>query len=470
MESRTLAVRSGPSHAAGGCARRATLALAISLAAFACGTGDPPAAASNPGAAAPDAAPAPEPSPEAPPTDAGADAAPGGCTRADQARTASTALFDAFQAELAGLTGAARASRADKLVADVLAAGGTPLELPAGDRVVFLAKGAPPSGPWAVTTSRVGFDPAKATPLAAIDGTDLWAAELSVPRGERFEYKLLSGAAFLEDPLARNVTWDGLDRGTVGEFNAVGHAAATPMSEGRLVAWGRLPATKLGASRAVYAYFPPRYDDGTCAKLPSIVFHDGNESLTRGDFAGAADALYAKRPELSAVLVFVALPSQDVRMDEYSFGTATAKGPDYVDFLASDLWPTMTKRARLCGAAAARGISGASLGGLISTFAAFEKPTEWGWVGAQSGSYFWENDAMIARAASTPKIPVRFYLDSGCPNDNCVVTDAMHATLQQKGYDVVRIKEDGAAHAWSYWNGRLGGLLTHFREGQTVCD
>ena len=111
-----------------------------------------------------------------------------------------------------------------------------------------------------------------------------------------------------------------------------------------------------------------------------------------------------------------------------------------------------------------------ALGGLISTFAAFEKPASWGWVGAQSSSYFWNGNAMITRVQQSPKIPVRFYLDSGCPDDNCDVTDQMDTVMTQKGYDHVRIKELNAEHDWSFWRGRLGGLLTHFRENQTVCD
>jgi iron(III)-enterobactin esterase len=404
------------------------------------------------------------------PPDAGDAAAEAGpdpaCTRAGQTRTAPAALLDTFAAEIAGLEGAARDARAGQLLADVAAAGGTPLEDETSDRVVFLAEG---DGTWAVTTSLVGFDAAKATPMERVAGTALSVADVSIPRGASFEYKLLRDGTYLEDPLARNVVWDGLDRGAVGELNAVGHPSAWPMERGRLVSFGRVRATALENERPVYVYLPPRYDDGTCEKFPSVFFHDGNESLTRGDFAGAADALYAKRPELSAVLVFAALPSQDVRMAEYSFGDG-GKGDLYVDFLTRDLWPRIRKSHRVCTAKAARGISGASLGGLISTFAAFEAPGEWGWVGAQSASYFWAEKGMITRAAETPKIPVRFYLDSGCPGDNCEVTDEMAETLEQKGYDFVRIKEPGALHVWSHWHARLGGMLTHFRDGLTACD
>ena len=456
------------------------LGVAAAIALFGCGSGGDPSQA-GPENGGPSVQPAgPGPGPVDPGADGGAgpDAAtpdPAKCLRSTQAKTAPIALWDAFLADVAGLTGAARAARVDKLLADVAAQGGTPLEDPKGDRVVFLARGASPTGSWKAIGGFVGWDKSKAVPLAMLPDTDLFSAETKIPRGTSHAYKLLVSAddgGFREDPLAKNVEWDGIDRGfgVKGEVNAIVHPQDLPKEKGRLVALGKVHATALANDRDVWVYFPARYDDGKCEKLPSIVFHDGMESLTRGGFATVADALYAKRPELSAVLAFVGLPNQDVRMAEYSFGESDSKGVEYVAFVTDELWPRLAKESRLCGKQGARGISGASLGGLISTFAAFEKPASWGWVGAQSSSYFWNGNAMITRVQQSPKIPVRFYLDSGCPDDNCDVTDQMDTVMTQKGYDHVRIKELNAEHDWSFWRGRLGGLLTHFRESQTVCD
>lgn len=91
-------------------------------------------------------------------------------------------------------------------------------------------------------------------------------------------------------------------------------------------------------------------------------------------------------------------------------------------------------------------------------------------------SYWWAKGALLTRAQSSPKLPLRVYLDSGAPNgacddgDNCDVTDQMAQIMTSKGYDVVRVKVDGAEHDWQYWRARLAGMLTHFRDKQTVCD
>jgi enterochelin esterase family protein len=441
---------------------------------MACGSSSPSSTGGNP-----DAPPGPT-DPGAPPADATPDAPPPPATppavACVPAHTAPASLYDTF----AALPASGRAAKLDAFLSDVAAKGGTPLEDGKG-RAIFLVRGAPPSGPWSVVGSFVGWDKSKGVALTSVDGTDLWIADTTIPTGTSQTYKLLSGTTddgWHQDALAKNLVWDGIDHHTVGEFNAVIHPADQPKTKGRIEYLGRVHATKLGDERDVFAYLPAKYDDGSCAKLPVVLVHDGNESLTRGDFAGAADELYATRPELASILVFVALPTQDVRIDEYTFDTITAKGDDYVEFLVSDLLPNVASSYRVCAKPAAHGISGASLGGLISTYAAFQKPGVFGWVGAQSPSLFWQNDALVDQAKTTsPNVPTRFYLDSGEPagqcgdDDNCAITDTMEQTLKDKGYTVQRVKVMNAEHDWPYWRARFGGMLTNFRDGQTaVCD
>ena len=429
---------------------------------LACGTAAPEGA---PDAPAPTSAPPPPGDagrPEESPTarvDAGV-ATGAACDRRTQAAGAPASLFDAVREELGALATAARAARVDRFLAEVRARGGTPLE--DGDRVVFLARGS--------TRWEVALADASVTPLARVVGTDLWAVELTIPRAQSFTYRLLSGGAAVEDPLAGHVAWDGVDVDAPrrGRLAGVGHAAALPAGRGRLVALGPVRATALADERTVLVYLPPRFDDGSCAELPSILLHDGRDAVTQGDFVAAADQLFADRPELSAALVFVDLPSEDVRQAQYGFGEGF-RAPEYVAFLADDLWPAVATRFRLCRAPDARGISGASLGGLVSTFAAFERPGTWGWVGAQSGSFFWGDEALAARAARQAKVPTRFYLDSGCPEDNCEVTDRMADVMRGAGYDVVRVTAPGARHEWSAWRARFAGMLASFRGGRGAC-
>ncbi len=390
------------------------------------------------------------------------------CTRAAQAKTAPASLYDALVKDL--ITATDKKALVDTFLTNVQAQGGTPLE-GKGDRLVFLVRGAGPLGPWSIAGSFTGWK-SNPQPMGLLPGTDLYVLDTNVARGTAHQYKLLSGttdAGFLEDPLAKNVAWDGIDHQDVGFFNAVAHAADLDPSKGRLER-SRAHASKLNDDRDVFTYLPPAYDDGSCKKLPHLVFHDGNESLTRASFVTPIDATYASTPSASAVIVFVALPNQNVRMDQYTFGTSGAKGDDYGDFLLNDLEPTLAKTYRLCPKAAATGLAGASLGGLISSYLAFQHPEHWGYVGSQSGSYFWSSNALITRASADPKVAVRFYLDHGCPNDNCVENRSLNDALVAKGYDVKHVEEANAQHDWAFWQKRLPQLLVRFREGQTSCE
>jgi len=405
---------------------------------------------------------------------------PAPCTREAEARPAPAALYDALVADLATLAGAARQARVDTFYAAVEAGGGSPLEDPLTGRVVFVARGAAPAGSWVVATSLSGFDPALGLSLVAVTDTDLHAAQVTVPRGASFQYKLASGTTLYEDPLAKNLTWDGITRDPMGpgQMNAIGHPMDWPPAKGRVVRFGRLHATMLNVDRDVWLYLPPRYENGTCANLPSILFHDGNAMLTHGDFASAADATYAAQPDLSAVAVIVAA-APDLnpgRFNEYTWGGGSSKGPAHVDFLLEDVWPAVKASSRLCNLQGARGIAGGSLGGLIATWAAFEHPTTWGWIGAQSASYWWQGNELITRVANNPAIAARVYIDSAttCSAmnvDNCDAVTWMGQSLAAKAYDYTRVSVPGGEHTWASFRTRFGQMLTHFRQGQTtICD
>jgi enterochelin esterase family protein len=186
-----------------------------------------------------------------------------------------------------------------------------------------------------------------------------------------------------------------------------------------------------------------------------------------------ADAEYAAHPEESAVLVFVGLPVGVDRTAQYTFapvpdGYPTPEGELYMGFLVDTLLPKVTGAFQLCPRAEDHGVAGASLGGLISSYAAEQHPELFGFVGSQSGSYF-VNTVVQDRIAQDPVLPLRFYLDHGCPGDNCDENRAFVAQLLERGYPVTHLEQTGAQHDWSYWEGRLPFLLQDFRKDRSGC-
>ncbi|MEO8797315.1 MAG: hypothetical protein ABI551_05470, partial [Polyangiaceae bacterium] len=137
------------------------------------------------------------------------------CDRASATKTAPTSLYDAFVADLATKSGADPQTRVEQFVKDVTAAGGTPLTDAGKERVVFLAKGVPSNGSWSIGGSFRNADWTQNTlAMTQVTGTDLYVADTTVPRGAEHAYKLLDGAdssGFVEDPLSKNIVWDGID-------------------------------------------------------------------------------------------------------------------------------------------------------------------------------------------------------------------------------------------------------------------
>jgi enterochelin esterase family protein len=419
------------------------------------------------------------------------------CQRSKVVHGAPLSLLAELQLEMArATTPEGRTAAIDRFVAAVEAQGGTPLvnDALARPRAAFFVRG--PQGRGASVAGEFNGWSATATPLAQVRDTDLYLAEVDLPRTGPQAYKLVIGGSFVSDPLARHVAWDRINNNTVGNFASLAYPELQDRTKGRITAWYGVPATRLGDRRDVFVYTPAIYDGSECPRLPVMYFHDGNESITRHSFVDAADEHYRLRPQDSAVLVFVALPNQDVRLAQYTFPPArdpnwpTPRGDDYLAFLKDDLMPRVQSSFRVLTGRDYTGVAGASLGGLISVYAGFQMPGTFGFVGCQSGSLFWPHDgqvdrndgnAMVVRAAEGPMVSLRFYVDHGSPTAGCTRDDEPGGddcqsslqfvqALRGRGYSVAHVNQPGAQHDWSFWKQRLPKMLCFFRNADpAVC-
>lgn len=404
------------------------------------------------------------------------------CDRAAATKTAPLSLLTTLEAALAA---AATPDDKTKLVEafldDVKAQGGTPLvaDAPSED-VAFVIRGAPFQGTFHVAG---GFNAwsESALPMKAIAGTDLYVATAKIARGTSQPYKLVDvpdgkAGVYFEDRLARHVVWDGFDNHDVGEVNALVRAEAGDLARGRLEAYRDVPTKALANTRDVFVYVPPTYDAASCPALPVLVVHDGNESITRSPFHLAADDHFVAHPSDAAVLVFVALHAQTERIDDYTFATPSGRADAYGDALRDEILPWAAQTHRLCPGARDRGLTGASLGGLVSTYIGLRDPGTWGYIGAQSPSYWWEDKAIFPIASAKPVAKTRIYVDNGCAanggadQDGCANAAAFVKLLDEKGWDVTHVVEPGGQHDWAFWQKRWPQMLARFREGRVGCE
>ncbi len=276
----------------------------------------------------------------------------------------------------------------------------------------------------------------------------------------RHAYKVAYGESWTTDRANRHIEWDGFDPGTVGSFNSV---LQPEVESSRLVLLPNFESSELGNERDIYVYLPESYAVGE--NHPLLIAHDGNESIVRGQFHEVIDAWSTgKAPSKQPVVAFVALAAQDQRMAEYTFASEGARGDDYATFLVDGVLPFLRERFRLSSDRTATGLVGASLGGLISYHVLTSHSETFGYAAGMSSSFFWADNAMLSRIEAEGCFDADFYLDSGSPNDNFVVTQQMRDLLDSKGCRYRYVLDEGGTHEWWKWNERLPGVLDHFAE------
>lgn len=283
----------------------------------------------------------------------------------------------------------------------------------------------------------------------------LWARFVTGIEGHQ-AYKIVygDGASWFTDMANPHIDWDGIDSGTVGLFNSILNVAERPPGQGRLLWLPRVYSPELENTREAYIYLPSSYDEGD-TEYPLLVVHDGNESITRGRFHQVAY-------DFDVVLAFIALPSQDLRMSEYTVATEGSRGEDHARFLVDTLLPELRTRYRLSPNPRHNGVAGASLGGLMSFWTAVHHPQTFGFAGGMSSSFFWADEHIFEVLETQNCQDVVFYLDSGSPADNHGVTLAMRDRLTDLECTYTHRVEEGGRHEWGFWNGRFGHLLETF--------
>ena len=187
---------------------------------------------------------------------------------------------------------------------------------------------------------------------------------------------------------------------------------------------------QLGRTRRVLVYLPADYTRQPARRYPVLYLHDGQNVFDEAtSFSGECgidetlDRLRAAGQDATGSIVIAIDNGQQFRSDEYipwrSEGLKDqphqgGQGAQYVDFLAQSLKPYVDAHYRTRPDAAHTGIVGASLGGLISVYAALKYPRVFGEVGAFSPAFWVCNDSLRAFARMHPAArTARFYFVCG---------------------------------------------------------
>lgn len=312
-----------------------------------------------------------------------------------------------------------------------------------------------------------GLDTAQ--PFQPLRDTDLWAATIELPKGSRIEYKfeVISNGnrELILDPLNGVLAHDPFGANSVCQgygYERPGWTLDSPDSRRGELRQDSLHSDLFKETRDFQVYVPARFRSNR--RYPLLVVHDGADYL---NFASLGTVLDNLIHALEIPPMVVALIQSPDRITEYGANDTHAR------FLAEELLPHLNANYPLIDEPQARGIMGASFGGVASLHAAWRSPQLFGRLLLQSGSFAFSDIGRHSRGPAfdpvaefmnefreAPGMPAeRIYMSCGIYESLIYENRSLVPRLQAQGIDV-RYEEARDAHNWENWRDRLRNGLS----------
>jgi enterochelin esterase family protein len=298
--------------------------------------------------------------------------------------------------------------------------------------------------------------------MTSVAGTDFYYLTRTFELDARLDYKFViegSPQQWILDPLNPNTIMGGF--GPNSEVAMPGYVQPEEIAYMAGIAHGTketfsFQSTILGNSRSVSVYLPPGYADNPSGSYPTLYVNDGGEYLTLASMDNVLDFLLDKGKIEDVIVVFVTPVD---RNSEYWLNS------DYRDMIVTELVPHIDSEYRTIDSPSERGIMGASLGGLISVYIAYEHPDVFGFSAGQSGAFWINSNQIIQMVSSGPAKDIRFYLDWGTYEDTIQQSNYdLRDVLLAKGYSFTQY-EYHEGHSWGSWRAHTDDILRAFAGG-----
>lgn len=235
----------------------------------------------------------------------------------------------------------------------------------------------------------------------------------------------------------------------------------------------------LRLARDVLVWLPAAYRADPSARFPVLYMHDGQNAMDATTAFGGVE--WGADETMGALIaagtapetIIVAVGNTEDRVPEYTPTVDATYGggraADYGRFLVEELKPLIDRLYRTRPEAAATGVAGSSLGGLVSMWLGLEYPDTFGRLGVISPSVWWDDRVILdlVAAAPAPIVRPRVWLDIGTAEgsgataveNTRALRDALIARGWALGVDLGYLEVPGAGHNETAWASRLGGIF-----------
>ncbi|MEE8524881.1 MAG: alpha/beta hydrolase-fold protein, partial [Thermoanaerobaculia bacterium] len=265
-------------------------------------------------------------------------------------------------------------------------------------------------------------------PFARIDGTDLWYLALDLPRDSHVQYKLSvergEERRWIVDPLNPEHAHDPFGANSLVHTEGAGRPVwSQPDPDVRPGTLDEVSfySDAFGAQRRLKVYLPARVRPSR--RYPLLIVHDGSDYLRFSDLKTVLDNLI-HRHEIAPLIV--ALTDSGDRLSEY------ADHPQHARFLTEELVPYLEKEYPILGEPAARGLMGASFGGVAALACAWRTPGFYSRLLLQSGSFAFSDIGPHHRGETfdpVVKFVNAFRANPGRPSERVFVSCGMYESL-----------------------------------------
>jgi enterochelin esterase-like enzyme len=303
-----------------------------------------------------------------------------------------------------------------------------------------------------------------AQPFEPLPDSDLWAVTIDLPEGSRIEYKFeivkQGHHELILDPLNDVIAHDPFGANSVCQgagYRRPDWSQHDPESRTGTIVGAKVPSKAFGEDRDIQVYLPARFRRNRRYSL--LVVHDGNDYLQFAALGNVLDNLIHK---LEIPPLIVAMTQSPDRLKEY------AADDRHAAFIVEDLLPFMASHYTLIDEPQARGIMGASFGGVASLHTTWRYPGVFGCALLQSGSFAFSDlgqhkrgpvfDPVVRFMNEFRQLPGqpadKIYLSCGIYESLIYENRSMVPLLQRQNIEL-RFEEARDAHNWENWRDRL---------------